>query len=81
MGWGGVPAPLLEGWRYFQLTWVSLNWSSGGDLGKLSVIAGVLGLGDGESDAEEVVGCVKYAIWEKLGSDWVAFKAIRLNDN
>lgn len=58
----GLPAPLLEGWRYFQLTWVSLNWSSGG-LGELSVI-GVLGLDDGESDAEEVVGGAKYVIWK-----------------
>lgn len=60
-----MPAPLLEGWQYFQLIWVSLNWSSRGDLGELSVTAGVLGLDDGESDAEEVVGCVKYVIWER----------------
>lgn len=60
-----MPAPFLKGWRYFQLTWVSLNWSSRGDMGELSVIAGVLGLDDGESDAEEVVGCVKYVVWER----------------
>lgn len=34
-------------------------------MGELSVIAGVLGLDDGESDAGEVVGCVKYVIWER----------------
>lgn len=47
------------------MTWVSLNWSSRGDMGELSVIAGVLGLDDGESDAEEAVGCVKYVVWER----------------
>lgn len=34
-------------------------------MGELGVIAGVLGLDDGESDAEEMVGCVKYVVWER----------------
>lgn len=34
-------------------------------MGELSVIAGVLGLDDEESDAEEAVGCVKYVVWER----------------